>query len=625
VPLPFRLYAILDNPNVFGVVLALTIPAAIGYAFWTSRRWERIAAVALLMGMGWALLATGSRGSQLATVAGVAGTLIGVGLARGWPQMIRHNRRAQLNTMAVIGASVVLIGGALFIESRGAGRGGSEARHFDLWRTAIQAGVTHPVFGIGPGGFAAAQLQSVSAPPTPVERHAHNLYLNFFAENGVLGSIALIVWLLLMVNTIRYVWRAVDMTNRFWLSGLVGGLIAFGAAGMLDDPMAQMAPLTIMTLFTALIVSAAPMPKPRTNSLTKFVPWSILTSSILICALAIWFTTRYATVWNAAQNNPNNSAQAWTTTAQVLDQAAANDPADALTITQAAVAWVEVTTSGVSSEALTAVLDKAIVDYQRVVSLDPVFAIHHLNLGTMLLQRGSLVAAIAELAKAVQMAPTSGITHLNYAVALEQAGRIDLAVTEYKQALMLGIARSPLFWQATALRRSVPAITPAAITADDTPRALISGLAALSRGDTPGARYEFTAAITLGGGDAATSAMIALGDLNEAQGNNSGALDQYRAAFSRIDRYGELGPGHTGDQTYAVNALGRFAYISDYVPAVLTLDITPERAARFVTLAKALTSAGDYTAAAHIYRRVLIDNPGYSAAEAGLSQLGMAG
>lgn len=80
-------------------------------------------------------------------------------------------------------------------------------------------------------------------------------------------------------------------------------------------------------------------------------------------------------------------------------------------------------------------------------------------------------------------------------------------------------------------------------------------------------------------------------------------------------------PGHGGDQTYAVNAFGRLAYISDYGPSVLTLDITPDRAARFVTLAQAITSTGDYAGAAHIYRRILRDNPGDPAAVSGLARL----
>ena len=40
--------------------------------------------------------------------------------------------------------------------------------------------------------------------------------------------------------------------------------------------------------------------------------------------------------------------------------------------------------------------------------------------------------------------------------------------------------------------------------------------------------------------------------------------------------------------------------------------------------AKALSSAGDYAGATHIYRRILVDNPGYRAAESGLAELGSA-
>ena len=622
VPIPFRLYTVLNNPNVFGAVLALTFPAAIGYAFWTSRRWERIATATLMIGMGWALLATGSRGSQLAMIAGSVGTVIGIGIAHRWSQLLRQSRRAQIIMVAAIAVSVLLMSSVLFIESRGSGRSGSEARHVDLWQTALHSAMTHPAFGIGTGGFASAQMVSVSAPPTPIERHAHNLFLNFFAENGVFGSVVFMLWLVMLAKGILRAWHATDMTNRLWISGLIGGIIAFGAAGLVDDPMAQVAPLSVMVIFVALIISVVPLSKSGTYRVKTLTPWFILSIVVLICITASWFTARYATVWNAAQNNPNNSASDWTNTAQILDLVAASDPADGLTQSQAAVAWVEANNGKTNDNLSTIARDKAIADYQQVVQLDPTFSIHHLNLGALLLQRGSIDAAIVELAKAVQMAPNSGITHLNYAVALEQSSRNDLAIAEYKQALMLGIARSPSFWNATATRRSMPTVNSTiTLTTDDTLRAQTSGQAALSRGDTAGARYEYTAAIALGGGDAATTALISLGDLDAAQGNQSGALNQYRAAFSRIDRYGELGPGHTGDQSYAVNAFGRFAYISDYVPAVLTLDITPERAARFVTLAQSLASNGDYMAAAHIYRRILVDNPGYQPAEAGLSQL----
>ena len=623
VPIPFRLYVVLNNPNVFGAVLAMTAPAAVGYAFWSNRRWERIAIGALLTGLGWALLATGSRTSQIAAAVSMMVTLLTIGATRGWSQLIWHEPRVRMIAAALTVAVIVVVSSIVLIESRGAGRGGSETRRFELWQTAIHIGAQNPLFGVGSGGFSTAQLGMVSAPPTPVERHAHNLFLNFFAENGLIGLGALLLWLAVLITATWRAWKASNNCDRAWLSGLVGGIIAFGIVGLLDDPMAQMAPLSLLLLFAALIASKVPYPGWRSYS-GPVAPWYALLFSVLIAIAATSFTIRYAAVWNAAQTNPNNSAQTWTDTAQTLDQAAAIDSGDALTAAQAAVAWVQVS-STMSGDAQSNALNKAISDYERVVKLDPAFAVHHLNLGVLLLGRGSVEEAIDELAEAVRKAPASGIAHLNYGIALEQANRTDLAVAEYKQALTFGIGHKPLFWQATATRRSVLDVTPAVIGIDDTPRALASGLAALGRGDATGARDEFTAAIALGGGDAATAALIALGDLDSAQGNQSVALDDYRAAFSRIDRYGVLGPGHAGDQSYAVNAFNRFAYISDFIPGVLTLDIDPERAIRFVTLANALRNAGDYAAAAHIYQRILIDNPGYSAAESGLVQLGNAG
>ncbi|MHB8625447.1 MAG: O-antigen ligase family protein [Aggregatilineales bacterium] len=650
---PFRLYAILDNPNVLGALLAMAIPAALGYAAWTPSLAGRAIVIPWLILVGGVLIATGSRGGQVAALVGSGAAVILIVT----PQRIRRWANQRRSRQAMLGAlvGIALIGfvGLLVVESGAAGRASSGVRRLALWQTAVTAALANPVLGVGMGSFPVAQLKAQSIPPIGIERHAHNLYLNILAESGVVGFVALALWIGLLGRAVWQKWRMAERSQRALIGGLAGALIAFGVVGLVDDPLAQAAPLSLAVMIAALLI---PLPNPSPTTCERgmggegnHISASLaLLTCIVICLAAAFLTIRYTPLWTAEQISAN-TLDDWRTASQALDQAAVDDPTDALAQAQAGVAWAHVGTLSSISGDVNDALDRAIASYRITIRLDPVFAIHHLNLGALLVRRGQYAAALPEMARAAAQAPDSAVMHLNYGIGLELAGQTDQAIAEYRRSLAINPRwRDALFWQVTAPRRTAwqtesESSGPASQTAkfwtalqtgdralqagnrldaasdyaqafasapDDTARAVAGGMVAYSKGDFSGARYDLESAVTLGGEDA-TRAHVYIGDLDAIQNDLNGMLAEYALAFQRIDRYGESGPGSAADITYAVNAFGRYGYVADYLPEVTLLDLTPDIATRFITLAQTRASAGDSRSAAYIYRRILESNPGY--------------
>jgi O-antigen ligase len=114
--------------------------------------------------------------------------------------------------------------------------GSDLASRVDFWRAAENIWENHPVLGVGLGGFPNAYV----AAPVPGKQflpdtefepppHAHNLYLNVLAEQGLIGFLALLA---LGAATIRYCLR-LRRDNQRWVA-LIGtaGLAMIVAGGV---------------------------------------------------------------------------------------------------------------------------------------------------------------------------------------------------------------------------------------------------------------------------------------------------------------------------------------------------------------------------------------------------------
>ena len=165
---------VLGRLSASGLLIALYVVLAPGSRF-------RLAGVVAVPLMTISLLASGGRGSLVGVIAGLV-VLLGV------PSIFSVRRStiaAALATSLVVALTVVPVvarqrATSLFF-------GGSEGRNSGgrtgLWEQALDTFISHPLGGIGTGGFASFD---------PLDRYPHNLFLETASELGLLGLLPLV-------------------------------------------------------------------------------------------------------------------------------------------------------------------------------------------------------------------------------------------------------------------------------------------------------------------------------------------------------------------------------------------------------------------------------------------------
>jgi len=123
---------------------------------------------------------------------------------------------------------------------------GSFTQRLETWEAGIEAGLDHPVFGVGPGRFLAASSPRRSldlaraAGPDAIFSDAHNLVIEHLATTGVPGVLALAVWLWIAG---RGAWRG---DRALALAAAAGG-----AFHLLEPQNLVVTPLTALALGVA--------------------------------------------------------------------------------------------------------------------------------------------------------------------------------------------------------------------------------------------------------------------------------------------------------------------------------------------------------------------------------------
>jgi hypothetical protein len=203
------------NPNVLGGYLLLLLPIGAMASAYVTRVRGMWAAVALGGGLGvLALVFTFSRAAVLMSLVALA---VGVLVSD-----VRHRRWLLLVVVAGAAAIGVLAGGC------GADSTASYGRT-EEWQATLDVIRDNPVWGVGLGRLGSvlhAQNQTSTA------RHAHNLFLTWWAEAGT-GALIAWVWLcaLLLWRSLRGALRGSTAAR----AGLVA-LLGFIGISMLDHP-----------------------------------------------------------------------------------------------------------------------------------------------------------------------------------------------------------------------------------------------------------------------------------------------------------------------------------------------------------------------------------------------------
>jgi O-antigen ligase len=204
------------------------------------------------------LILTASRGAMAAAVVGLVVLLVWEGVARRW--RLFGPVGAGLFALVLGAAALLAIGGAPLVARLL--EGGGEINRHDIVEAHWNAFIAAPWLGYGLGGFDGVnELVMTSANYISLwnVHAAHNVYLQWLEEGGVLGAGAMFATILsVLMIIIAGAFRRVRMTG--WLRGVVAISLVFLVHGLSD--FALQIP-SMATLWAALLGLGAGLACPR--------------------------------------------------------------------------------------------------------------------------------------------------------------------------------------------------------------------------------------------------------------------------------------------------------------------------------------------------------------------------
>jgi O-antigen ligase len=265
-----RAYGAFGQPNPYAGYLGLIAPLAISLALWawTSKpraAWSlRLAMPALAGLISLGLLVSWSRGAWLAFAAAVAVVVLA------------HTRRAAPVVIVLAGLAalaVAIFGGVDLLPAPVVGRladlrqyiGLVDVAHTEVtdanfavieriahWQAALGMWRDHLWLGVGAGNYAVAYAGYNLPRWYEPLGHAHNVYLNFAAEAGLLGLLA---YLWLWLASLWQAARAAACGDRFAAAvgaGVLGALVHATVHNLFDNLWVQHIYLTLALLLGML-------------------------------------------------------------------------------------------------------------------------------------------------------------------------------------------------------------------------------------------------------------------------------------------------------------------------------------------------------------------------------------
>jgi O-antigen ligase/tetratricopeptide (TPR) repeat protein len=438
--------ALTDFPQVsmaMGISTLLagyTAPLIIVSAGWALTVRQRDYRVALWLMTGLlaiVLLFTSSRGGALSLMA-ATGTFI-------LTQLIQNPRITARISPRIIAVSGILVAIAALVAFvvltlPNANRT-SDAGRRDMWQSAVQLTLDHPLTGVGVGMFGRA-FRDIRDPSIAQDKlaSAHNVYLNTAAETGLPG---ILLGSILMGLFGRVAWqnwkKAPSHGQKIRIQATFAALVGIAVHSLVD-----VFTITPIVLLIVTLVAYTIVPQPISR-LTPVTPGQRLPAVILLIVIVIygawWLRLDQAQAAYQRSFNLEDPAKALL----AIDEAIALDPYLRLYPLQKAFILGK-----------TGQTEGAIAAYQHALELEPTWDVGWINLASLLEQQGKVEEALAALNNAAQISDYN-VAALNQARLAEDNNRLNHEdiVAGYLQSIYSHVhLYLPLgdFWHESSLR-----------------------------------------------------------------------------------------------------------------------------------------------------------------------------
>lgn len=291
-----------SNNNFFANYGVMAVPLALAWTMQTAVSKRDSSQFSLFVAAGGAatlvllggVFSTTSKGGFLSLLVGLMVFAIAVAHAQG--AAIRQWGKANRVLVAIGLVLFLVVGGAVTARTIGprllaARDGDNNSTMFRVytWQSTAHMALARPVLGWGPGSFPSAYGQFAIAGTT---RHAHQVWLQIAAENGIVASLLLLG---ACVAATARGWRALKHTNWPLAAGALAAMWAFIAHGFTDYGWGTTSIALLFLLTLASIQSANADTTTSTQDTIEAPqsglrwPWLCLT---LLVALSAWWMQR---------------------------------------------------------------------------------------------------------------------------------------------------------------------------------------------------------------------------------------------------------------------------------------------------------------------------------------------
>ncbi|MGA9192301.1 MAG: O-antigen ligase family protein [Anaerolineales bacterium] len=435
---------LLQHPNVLSGFINLTIPLAL-LRLMEGTSWVRRILWGIALGVfGATQFLTSSRGGWLSAAVGAAVTVGLVllirrrGLPSSNPNPSWHWRPSRAMVFGILlGAALLIPLGwfALRQLSRVGHQPLSNARAV-VWTTGWKIFSSQPIVGTGPGAYPVLSPGITTTPPGYDANHAHDLWLQVAAEEGLIGEILLLAALGLILLP---GWRALKTAeaNDASIAAYLGVAASILAHHVVDYMFGVVLYSLAVVCLLAIYLHTF---KGRTISLNR---WTWLAGGMalvgIFAASGVWLGRGNRLYWDGVQDALRGD---WHSATVNLCLARQTVPDNSLFAYQCGLA-ADFTQPPLTSEAQAA--------FSASAKLPPTWAPKSANLGAAALANGNGNLALESLEEATTEAPRSWIFWINLARARACQNDRPGAVRAFEQALrtnpwLLGPSQSVPLW-----------------------------------------------------------------------------------------------------------------------------------------------------------------------------------